>query len=358
MILIGLAACSSSSPQTPKYDEAGQYGVGVHTYMFVDTSRTTPANGTYPELPSRTLQTEVWYPSTMPSSPGEEAMREAPAASGTFPLIVHSHGFMDSRNGEGYLGRHLASRGYIVAAPDFPLSNSAANGGPTITDLPNQPGDVSFVIDQVLATLSVDSAHIGISGLSLGGATTLLAAFHDKLRDKRVGAALPIAPLSCMFTAQFFGNSLPVLFLQGDADMIAPTAQNSERVFPEAQAPKELILLKAGSHTGFSGFASLFDPTMNYDRIGCMALGDIAVPPTFDGLGTADDGINPDTSVCPAPCQGTFVDPSLNADRQTELTKIIGAAFFDGWLLEDKAAQKYLQGAVAKENPEVSITLK
>ena len=94
------AACGSPSPQTPKYDDAGQYGIGVHTYTFVDTSRTTPANGGYPELPSRTLTTEVWYPSTMPSSPGEEAMRDAPAASGSFPLIVHSHGFDDSRNGD------------------------------------------------------------------------------------------------------------------------------------------------------------------------------------------------------------------------------------------------------------------
>ncbi len=264
---------------------------------------------------------------------------------------------MDSRNGEGYLGRHLASHGYIVAAPDFPLSNSAAPGGATVLDLPNQPGDVSFVIDQVTANVSIDTAHIGVSGLSLGGSTTLLSAFHPRLRDARVGAALPIAGVSCMLTQPFFSRSLPVLFLQGDADLIAPPQDNSERSFPLAQDPRELVLLRAGSHTGFSGFAALFDPTMNYDRIGCMALGNIVVT-SFSGLGTADEGINQDPSVCPMPCQGTPVDPSLDADRQTQLTKAVGLAFFDAWLLGQADAKSYLKGALQSENPEVTLRLK
>src|SRR5205823_7649068 len=114
------------------------------------------------------------------------------------------HGFMDSRNGEAYLARHLASHGYLVAAPDFPLSNGAAPGRATVADVPNQPGDLSFIIDQLLADAtygaSADGDHIGPSGLSLGGLTTLLATFHPRFRDPRILASLPIAPASCMLT--------------------------------------------------------------------------------------------------------------------------------------------------------------
>ena len=204
---------------------------------------------------------------------------------------------MDNRNGENYFGRRLASHGFIVAAPDYPLSNGAAPGGPTVLDTPNQPGDLSFVIDSLLADSTygplIDAAHIGASGLSLGGLTTLLSTFHPRLRDQRIIAALPMAGVSCMFTAPFFAQSVPLLLVQGDADLIAPPDANSERSFPLAQAPKELALLKAGSHTAFAGVASILDPTMNYDRLGCGELGSVSVT-GFGALGSEADGISQD----------------------------------------------------------------
>ena len=53
-----------------------------------------------------------------------------------------------------------ASRGYVVALPLFPLTNSATPGGPIAQDVQNQPADVSFVIDKVLAESKIGRAHV------------------------------------------------------------------------------------------------------------------------------------------------------------------------------------------------------
>ena len=47
-----------------------------------------------------------------------------------------------------------AAAGYVVAAPLFPLSSSETPGGPDGGDIGNQPGDMSFVIDQMLKASS------------------------------------------------------------------------------------------------------------------------------------------------------------------------------------------------------------
>jgi predicted dienelactone hydrolase len=334
----------------------------VHTFTFVDDTRPTAANGSYMGAATRTLVTELWYPASTEPIPGLVATTDAPVAAGRFPLIVHGHGFLDSRIGESYFARHLASHGYLVAAPDFPLSNNAAPGGATVTDVGNQPGDVSFVIDQMLADAtfgaSIDGAHIGASGLSLGGLTTLLVVFHSRLRDPRITASLAMAAPSCMFTAPFFAQSVPVLLLHGDSDLIVPIDANSERVFPLMKDPRELVVLHTASHTGFSGFATIFDPKTHYDTIGCSVLGNLTIGSTFAGLGTADEGIAQDPSVCPRPCQVMPSGPSLDAERQEELTDSVGLAFFEARLRGDAQAEAFLQGPLASENKEAMIRLK
>src|SRR5262249_9538386 len=148
--------------------------------------------------------------------------------------VINSPGFMDNRLGESYYCISLASRGYVVASIDFPLSRGAAPGGPTLNDFHNQPGDVRFVITRLLRlgrprllAGAGDRKQIGVTGLSGGGATTLLAAYHPTLRDRRVRAALPIAPGACFFAAAFYRAAHPALLvLQGDEDRLVPLAMN------------------------------------------------------------------------------------------------------------------------------------
>src|ERR671930_612347 len=83
-----------------------------------------------------------------PFAVGRRTMEDAPPAEGRFPLVVWAHGW--NSTGETFLpyAELWARQGYVVALPTFPLSREGVADG---DDVQNQPGDVSFVIDQVLA---------------------------------------------------------------------------------------------------------------------------------------------------------------------------------------------------------------
>ncbi len=116
--------------------EPGPLAIDSREVTFVDESRPTAANGDVPGHPSRTLESLLWYP----------VEDDAP-----HPLVVYSHGFMSTKEEGSYLAEHLASHGYVVVSADYPLTNFGTPGGPKVSDASNQPADVSFLIDRVLA---------------------------------------------------------------------------------------------------------------------------------------------------------------------------------------------------------------
>ena len=265
--------------QTADFASRGPRPVGVRTFHFVDQTRATPPHGSFAGTPFRPLDIEVWYPAATP--PAGTALRDAPLDSGgaPYPLVLYGHALQDSRLGEAYLAEHLASRGYVVAAVDFPLGKLGAPGGATPDDLANQPGDLRVVLEHLLAgdgglAGAVDAERVGASGLSLGAATVMLLAYDRDLRDRRVRAVLPIAPaFSCAFTRAFYkGVRLPLLVLQGDADGLAPIEENGLRVVRRARGPRTLVELHGGSHLGFTGFASVLGTPESIDRFGCDSL--------------------------------------------------------------------------------------
>ncbi len=357
------AGCGGSdqTKTTAQWMADGPMSVGSTSLTFVDSTRPTPANGSYPALPTRTLVTQVWYPAPTPGG------TNSPLLAGHYPLVLHSHGFMDSNTGESYLGEHLASYGYIVAAPNYPLSMANALGNPTIDDTAQQPLDATFVIDQLLATTSgaiaiggsIDTDRIVASGLSLGGLTTLLLAFHPTSRDPRLKAALAMAPPSCMFTAAYFDNApaLPLLMMLGSDDAIVDPTANEDRIFPLTKTPSELMTFAAGSHTGFAGAASFLNAATNYDAFGCKALGNVDAS-SFASLGTADQGIAQDPSVCPAACATVPTTPSLDATRQQNLTMAAAQAFFDGVLGRNGTGAAFVQTGIAAQNAEVTVQVR
>ena len=242
----------------------GPYEVDLYQEVLVDQSRTTSVNGDYAGSAKRTLEVHVWVPKSVNTQ---------------FPLIIYSHGFVSTWRGGAYLAEHLASRGYVVAAPNFPLTNWYAPGGPNITDIVNQPGDVSFIIDTMLKQSSsgqhrlselIDSKRIGAVGLSLGGLTSTLLGFHPRWRDERVGAVLSIAGPTAMFRDDFFRhNEIPFLMLAGDIDLIVPYLTNAKPI-PEKVHGGELVTVRSASHTGFSGVAKSLGWLDNPDRVGCF----------------------------------------------------------------------------------------
>jgi predicted dienelactone hydrolase len=246
------------------FSTAGPLPWGVRTLTLEDTTRATPPNGTYAGAPTRHLVTEVWYPALAPGG------RNAPLdpAGAPYPTILYGHGFSAFRTSEVHLAQHLAARGYVIAAPDFPLSNIFAPGDPTLTDVANQPGDLRFVLNELLAMSAdgsspfanaIDADRIGASGLSLGGLTTLLLSFHRELREPRIKAAFAMAAPSCFFSLRFFQTAhVPLLLMHGDSDLLVPWRQNGMRPYRLARDPGER--LAHGLHVDRTGFRATGRP--------------------------------------------------------------------------------------------------
>jgi predicted dienelactone hydrolase len=187
--------------------------------------------------------------------------------------------------------------------------------------------------------------------LSLGAATVLLLTYHRDLRDRRIRAALPIAPpFSCAFTRKFYRHArVPLLVLQGDADRLVPFEENAVRVVRRARGPRTLAVLQGGSHLGFTGFASALGTPEDIDRFGCNVLGTGATFPDLPG----GRGAGVVAEACSPPCQAVTTTPTLAFARQHELAQIIAAAFFDAYLGGDRGARCWLRRGLAEENPDV-----
>jgi fermentation-respiration switch protein FrsA (DUF1100 family) len=253
--LLLLAIAPGCSDRTTSFG-SGPYAVGFHEYVFVDTSRPTPANGDVPAQSSRTLLTRVYYPAEGAVADAETLDAPRLASEGAFPLIVFSHGLGAVAEVYRDLLHSWAEAGYVVAAPNFPLSNARAPGGPVAADYVNQPGDVSFVIDRMLdlGTASGDFAgmiaadRIGTAGQSLGGFTTLGVAFNTCCLDPRIRAAAPMSAAAPEFPGVYFaGIHTPLLGVHGDADDTVPYAKGLE-YYGLANRPKAFVTVVGGDH--------------------------------------------------------------------------------------------------------------
>jgi dienelactone hydrolase len=344
-------------PTSEELGARGPYAVGFRVLPLEDTSRPIPADGAFPGAPARSLPTAVWYPAA-PGTSGQNAPLDSTAP---FPLVLHAHALMDVNTGERYLTEHLASHGFVVAAPTFPRSHIGAPGGPTVRDLANQPGDLAFLIDRLPGELpgAIDAARVGASGLSLGATTVLLTAYDADLRDRRLRAVLPIAPpYSCAFTRRFYRDARPpLLLLQGTGDLMVDPAADSERVFRRARGNRRLVEIANGSHIGFVGFAVGMEQMPHYDTFGCDFLesvlaGDYTIPALPDERRA---GITRAADACPVPCTTTPAGPALDAVRQEQITNVVATAFFRATLADDAGARCFLGRNLAAENADVTV---
>ncbi|MDD5224403.1 MAG: hypothetical protein PHE84_10455 [bacterium] len=342
-----LLACGGGekklSPVNVDLSEPGPYQTGVYHVTLYDTSRPTDVNGTYPGDVSRTLVTEIRYPS---AAGGEDSPLDL--SGGPYPLIVLSHGFMAMGRAYTYFTQHLASYGYVVAAPDFPLTNILAPGGANPMDVVNQPGDVSFIIDRMLdfsaapgGLLSggIDPDHIGIAGHSQGALTVLLSAYAPGYLDERVDAVFPMAPLACCFQKDFFRNRpVPLLIAGGTYDIIMTYQENVARPYERASAPKYLMEVLRGNHMRFS------DVDLP-EQLGVTTLIDSITPAVDQAMADFENSVGKAEecglfSQMIKPDLVKATDVILEPYLQRKLVKIYGTAFFEIYL-KDKEEYKY-----------------
>jgi predicted dienelactone hydrolase len=247
----GAPSLASSAPSTA----TGSYNVGLLHLTLVDHSRSTPRNGSAPRRPSRTLDTFVYYPATT-------AAGTPPDRGGApYPLVVFAHGFGETPDLAGFTSilSRWASAGFVVAAPLFPLTRGDAPGNPDLADYVHQPGDMSFVITQLLAQSAqpgnvlhgmIDPGEIGAAGHSLGGVTTLGVVTNSCCRDRRVRAAIVMSGDQITFPSgrTVWASAPPLLFVHGSADPVVPYAA-SLYAFNRAHAPKGLLTILGGDHS-------------------------------------------------------------------------------------------------------------
>lgn len=182
---------------------------------------------------TRTLRTTTWYPKR----------------SGTFPLVLFSHGLTGDPEDFTPLLSRWASAGFLVVAPAYPKTSRDASTF-DVTDVLNQPADASFVLTQTLSGPlrdSIDPTRIGAAGHSAGGITTV--GLFTSARDQRLRAGVVFAGSAIGVGSTFRGSAAPLLFVHGEADPVVSYA-SGKAVYDAVAWPKALLTLPGQDHAG------------------------------------------------------------------------------------------------------------
>ena len=352
--------------ESAKWLENGQYKTKTAAFSLRDESRKTqPYQGLskFDGAPHRDFDVSVWFPATLTEN--------------QHPLIVYSHALSSARNDVEYLASYLSSHGYIVLAGDFPLTKRNAPAGAHIEDVINQPDDLSFFLDTILSEDNelgktfrayIDSNKIAAMGLSLGGMTTTLAAYHPTKHDSRIKAAISLAGVSSMFGKKFYQDkNLPFLMIAGEHDAVLPHRYHAAPT-PERINNSVLITIKGGTHIGFSDLAKYMRWMDNPDSMICAMVnwGREKKYQTTDFqafykqekswypmLGTAEQGILlDDPSVMCGP-ESSYPE-GINPLTQQMLTKVASLSFLESIFHPEKsrrdASQDFFNKTLAMEN--------
>jgi len=252
-VTVVLAACAGSSaphaaaplptsaaPVTATTAAPTNLAVNRITETFVDHSRATVDPDHTRSAPTRTLVTDIYIP----------------AGNGPYPLILHAHGSAGDARKFTLLAGAWARHGYVVVIPDFPLTSDVSGGSVVLGDYVNQPADVHFVLDRVLhlaatpntpLTGKIDAQHIGLSGLSLGGATAYGFGFNTCCADPRITAVIIMSGIKLPFGNHPYVFDKPILIFHGSADPVIPYS-SAPPVYASAAPPKYFVTLIGAGH--------------------------------------------------------------------------------------------------------------
>jgi dienelactone hydrolase len=246
-----LAAASGATPFTatraPLRDGPGtaaatdRGAVRELQLTFTDPSRTTVARPPLPARQGRILRTSVWYP----------------AGAGPLPLVVFGHGFAVQPTTYLQLLRTIAAAGFVVAAPNFPGSTSAAPGAPNEADLRDEPCDLLFAAAHLelearqggpLAGL-VAAGPVALAGQSDGATAAAFAALSDPAGTCGGSTVAAVVAFSANPVPVRPGARAAVLAITGSADTVNPPAR-TRALFAEAPSTAYLLTSLGDSHLG------------------------------------------------------------------------------------------------------------
>ncbi len=218
--------------------------------VFVDSSRPTRENGSFPGAPDRTLRTLIWVPS---------GPCGGPESCPPFPLFLMAHGFGGLPEKFEAFASTIAEAGYVVASPAFPLTNADAPGGHLtgFTDHVNQPEDLAFVTGElVLASSSMTDSLFGlidpnttaVLGHSLGGVSVLALAHSDCCQLLPLQAAVLVDTFAGLTPGNLIQTGPTTLVLHGTEDPTVPFASAFD-LLATLPKPRYLVGIDGAGHS-------------------------------------------------------------------------------------------------------------
>lgn len=335
------AACGSddaSAPSTPTTTIAAgpaAFAVGLAEETFVDDTRSTPGNDEVDEQPDRTLVTQILYPAEGDGASSEPVEGAEPDVNdGPYPVVVFSHGLGGSFEVYQALLQGWAADGFVVVAPQFPRTYMGAEGGLDAADVQQQPGDVSFVLDQVIDGAAgdgplagmVDGEQIALAGHSNGAITTLGAVANSCCREPRADAAIVLSGADGPFAdgEYDFTDTPPILWVHGTEDAEV-SYDGAVGMFNRAVGPKGLLTMEGADHGDWLVAGATLDDVVaaTTDFLDAELLGDAAAEARladFDAPDTTLDWVpeeGSDTTIPTVPPPET--DREVSADPTTDL---------------------------------------
>jgi predicted dienelactone hydrolase len=229
------------------------------------------------EAPDRQLATEIWYPAADPDSgsPATHPLKRPHAArenarptEGARPLVIFSHGNSGLRHQSTFLTTHLASWGFVVAAPDhtgntffemIQVRSEDERKRVHFEARRNRPSDLSAVIECATSGdprwTAIETTRIGVVGHSYGGWTAL----KMPGRDPRVRAVCGLAPASEPFVGRKafepdelpFGSDVATLLVAGIDDVLVDLETSVRPLFERLGAPRALVGIERADHFHF-----------------------------------------------------------------------------------------------------------
>lgn len=190
----------------------------------------------------RNLNSIIYYPSF---EEGSESQIDT--LNGAYPVIAFGHGFFMQNSYYISIFKHLASYGYVIIAPQFPDNNHLQLGFDLIF-CANYIKSQNLNADSRFYNL-IDTIKTGLSGHSMGGGASLLAAANDG----SVTVAAPLAASETNPSAISVMNQIQgvVYLISAQNDGITPVNTNQLPMFNNALPVKGLPVIKGGNHTKF-----------------------------------------------------------------------------------------------------------
>lgn len=320
-------------------------GHEVHADRVLHLRIWYPANapaGGVPVTYSAKLVGEQGYPDAAFTVPGL-AFADAPPAGERYPVIVLSHGLGNDPVILSWLGENLATKGYVVVAPEHrdPPNWDRAKVPPLLLTRPLDIGDCVNALRHGLLGKLIDPDRLGLVGYSMGGYGVLAAS------GARLDPASPVMamlPKDLVFAYAGTGQRAASLTVRGVRAIVAIAPAGGGAPWsiwgPDnaglagVTAPLLVVAGSADHTVGYEqGPAAIFAAAAHADRRMLV----------FSGAGH-DIGSNPP----PDEMHGRlwdfdwFADPVWRKDRINAIATHMITAFFDSKLKGDASRDAYL----------------